>query len=70
MNSQELLAIAVNAVMERKIDFFRNERYQRYDRLFCCHGNNERQVENNYARAVKEVANEQNIRSKTYGRIQ
>ncbi len=39
MNSQELLAIAVDAIDNKKGEdtiSLENERYQRYDRLFCC----------------------------------
>ena len=66
MNSQELLAIAVDAIDNKKgEDTISLEMKGISDMTdyFVTHGNNERQVQA-IARAVKEVANEQNIEVK------
>lgn len=67
MNSQELLAIAVDAIDNKKgVDTISLEMKgisDMTDYFVVTHGNNERQVQA-IARAVKEVANEQNIEVK------
>ncbi|EGQ0422050.1 ribosome silencing factor [Staphylococcus aureus] len=67
MNSQELLAIAVNAIDNKKgedtISLEMKGISDMTDYFVVTHGNNERQVQA-IARAVKEVANEQNIEVK------
>ncbi|CAC7662566.1 Iojap-related protein [Staphylococcus aureus] len=67
MNSQELLAIAVDAIDNKKgedtISLEMKGISDRTDYFVVTHGNNERQVQA-IARAVKEVANEQNIEVK------
>ncbi|PNZ57351.1 ribosome silencing factor [Staphylococcus aureus] len=64
MNSQELLAIAVDAIDNKKgedtISLEMKGISDMTDYFVVTHGNNERQVQA-IARAVKEVANEQNI---------
>lgn len=72
MNSQELLAIAVDAIDNKGEDTISLEMKgisDMTDYFVVTHGNNERQVQA-IARAVKEVANEQNIEVKRMGRIQ
>ncbi|PZH18249.1 ribosome silencing factor [Staphylococcus aureus] len=63
MNSQELLAIAVDAIDNKKgedtISLEMKGISDMTDYFVVTHGNNERQVQA-IARAVKEVANEQN----------
>ncbi|HCU7191946.1 TPA: ribosome silencing factor [Staphylococcus aureus] len=67
MNSQELLAIAVDAIDNKKgedtISLEMKGISDMTDYFVVTHGNNERQVQG-IARAVKEVANEQNIEVK------
>lgn len=67
MNSQELLAIAVDAIDNKKgedtIALEMKGISDMTDYFVVTHGNNERQVQA-IARAVKEVANEQNIEVK------
>ncbi len=67
MNSQELLAIAVDAIDNKKgedtISLQMKGISDMTDYFVVTHGNNERQVQA-IARAVKEVANEQNIEVK------
>ncbi|HHC9317952.1 ribosome silencing factor [Staphylococcus aureus] len=67
MNSQELLAIAVVAIDNKKgedtISLEMKGISDMTDYFVVTHGNNERQVQA-IARAVKEVANEQNIEVK------
>ncbi|MBE7590051.1 ribosome silencing factor [Staphylococcus aureus] len=67
MNSQELLAIAVDAIDNKKgedtISLKMKGISDMTDYFVVTHGNNERQVQA-IARAVKEVANEQNIEVK------
>ncbi|SUK42907.1 ribosome silencing factor [Staphylococcus aureus] len=67
MNSQELLAIAVDAIDNKKgedtISLEMKGISDMTDYFVVTHGNNERQVQT-IARAVKEVANEQNIEVK------
>ncbi|MEK1506529.1 ribosome silencing factor [Staphylococcus aureus] len=67
MNSQELLAIAVDAINNKKgedtISLEMKGISDMTDYFVVTHGNNERQVQA-IARAVKEVANEQNIEVK------
>ncbi len=67
MNSQELLAIAVDAIDSKKgedtISLEMKGISDMTDYFVVTHGNNERQVQA-IARAVKEVANEQNIEVK------
>ena len=67
MNSEELLNIAVEAAENKKaediISLNMNEISDMTDYFVVTHGNNERQVQA-IARAVKEVANEQNIEVK------
>ncbi|HCY6260390.1 TPA: ribosome silencing factor [Staphylococcus aureus] len=67
MNSQELLAIAVDAIDNKKgedtISLEMKGISDMTDYFVVTHGNNERQV-HAIARAVKEVANEQNIEVK------
>ncbi|HDE4732063.1 TPA: ribosome silencing factor [Staphylococcus aureus] len=67
MNSQELLAIAVGAIDNKKgedtISLEMKGISDMTDYFVVTHGNNERQVQA-IARAVKEVANEQNIEVK------
>ncbi|HCZ7649178.1 TPA: ribosome silencing factor [Staphylococcus aureus] len=67
MNSQELLAIAVDAIDNKKgedtISLEMKGISDMIDYFVVTHGNNERQVQA-IARAVKEVANEQNIEVK------
>ncbi|HDA0804044.1 TPA: ribosome silencing factor [Staphylococcus aureus] len=67
MNSQELLAIAVDAIDNKKgedtISLEMKGITDMTDYFVVTHGNNERQVQA-IARAVKEVANEQNIEVK------
>ncbi|HDZ6158195.1 TPA: ribosome silencing factor [Staphylococcus aureus] len=67
MNSQELLAIAVDAIDNKKgedtISLEMKGISDMTDYFVVTHGNNERQVQS-IARAVKEVANEQNIEVK------
>lgn len=67
MNSQELLAIAVDAIDNKKgedtISLEMKGISDMTDYFVVTHGNNERQVQA-IARAVKEVANEQNIEAK------
>ncbi|WP_342626259.1 ribosome silencing factor [Staphylococcus aureus] len=67
MNSQELLAIAVHAIDNKKgedtISLEMKGISDMTDYFVVTHGNNERQVQA-IARAVKEVANEQNIEVK------
>ncbi|HDA9032080.1 TPA: ribosome silencing factor [Staphylococcus aureus] len=67
MNSQELLAIAVDAIYNKKgedtISLEMKGISDMTDYFVVTHGNNERQVQA-IARAVKEVANEQNIEVK------
>ncbi|HDK4325279.1 TPA: ribosome silencing factor [Staphylococcus aureus] len=67
MNSQELLAIAVDAIDNKKgedtISLEMKGISDMSDYFVVTHGNNERQVQA-IARAVKEVANEQNIEVK------
>ncbi|HGO3550805.1 TPA: ribosome silencing factor [Staphylococcus aureus] len=67
MNSQELLAIAVDAIDNKKgedtISLEMKGISDVTDYFVVTHGNNERQVQA-IARAVKEVANEQNIEVK------
>lgn len=67
MNSQELLAIAVYAIDNKKgedtISLEMKGISDMTDYFVVTHGNNERQVQA-IARAVKEVANEQNIEVK------
>ncbi|HDA6016789.1 TPA: ribosome silencing factor [Staphylococcus aureus] len=67
MNSQELLAIAVDAIDNKKgedtISLEMKCISDMTDYFVVTHGNNERQVQA-IARAVKEVANEQNIEVK------
>ncbi|MBX7577434.1 ribosome silencing factor [Staphylococcus aureus] len=67
MNSQELLAIAVDAIDNKKgedtISLEMKGISDMTDYFVLTHGNNERQVQA-IARAVKEVANEQNIEVK------
>ncbi|CAC5444795.1 Iojap-related protein [Staphylococcus aureus] len=67
MNSQELLAIAVDAIDNKKgedtIFLEMKGISDMTDYFVVTHGNNERQVQA-IARAVKEVANEQNIEVK------
>lgn len=67
MNSQELLAIAVDAIDNKKgedtISLEMKGISDMTDYFVVTHGNNERQVQA-IARAVKEVANEQNIKVK------
>ncbi|HCZ1983071.1 ribosome silencing factor [Staphylococcus aureus] len=67
MNSQELLAIAVDAIDNKKgedtISLEMKGISNMTDYFVVTHGNNERQVQA-IARAVKEVANEQNIEVK------
>lgn len=67
MNSQELLAIAVDAIDDKKgedtISLEMKGISDMTDYFVVTHGNNERQVQA-IARAVKEVANEQNIEVK------
>lgn len=64
MNSQELLAIAVDAIDNKKgedtISLEMKGISDMTDYFVVTHGNNERQVQA-IARAVKEAANEQNI---------
>ncbi|HDB3872576.1 TPA: ribosome silencing factor [Staphylococcus aureus] len=70
MNSQELLAIAVDAIDNKKgedtISLEMKGISDMTDYFVVTHGNNERQVQA-IARAVKEVANEQNIEVKRMG---
>ncbi|HCX2773938.1 TPA: ribosome silencing factor [Staphylococcus aureus] len=67
MNSQELLAIGVDAIDNKKgedtISLEMKGISDMTDYFVVTHGNNERQVQA-IARAVKEVANEQNIEVK------
>ncbi|HDC6151137.1 TPA: ribosome silencing factor [Staphylococcus aureus] len=67
MNSQELSAIAVDAIDNKKgedtISLEMKGISDMTDYFVVTHGNNERQVQA-IARAVKEVANEQNIEVK------
>lgn len=67
MNSQELLAIAVDAIDNKKgedtISLEMKGISDMTDYFVVTHGNNERQVQA-IARGVKEVANEQNIEVK------
>ncbi|HDC7935482.1 TPA: ribosome silencing factor [Staphylococcus aureus] len=67
MNSQELLAIAVDAIDNKKgedtISLEMKGISDMTDYFVVTHGNNERQVQA-IARAVKEVVNEQNIEVK------
>lgn len=67
MNSQELLAIVVDAIDNKKgedtISLEMKGISDMTDYFVVTHGNNERQVQA-IARAVKEVANEQNIEVK------
>ncbi|HBC8081893.1 TPA: ribosome silencing factor [Staphylococcus aureus] len=67
MNSQELLAIAVDAIDNKKgedtISLEMKGISDMTDYFVVTHGNNERQVQA-IARAVKEVADEQNIEVK------
>ncbi|HDP2364378.1 TPA: ribosome silencing factor [Staphylococcus aureus] len=67
MNSQELLAIAVDAIDNKKgedtISLEMKGISDMTDYFVVTHGNNERQVQA-IARAVKEVANEQKIEVK------
>ncbi|HEI9427797.1 TPA: ribosome silencing factor [Staphylococcus aureus] len=67
MNSQELLAIAVDAIDNKKgedtISLEMKGISDMTDYFVVTHGNNERQVQA-IAKAVKEVANEQNIEVK------
>ncbi|EOA8653236.1 ribosome silencing factor [Staphylococcus aureus] len=67
MNSQELLAIAVDAIDNKKGEYTISLEMKGIsdmtDYFVVTHGNNERQVQA-IARAVKEVANEQNIEVK------
>ncbi|EOT0258700.1 ribosome silencing factor [Staphylococcus aureus] len=67
MNSQELLAIAVDAIDNKKgedtISLEMKGISDMTDYFVVTYGNNERQVQA-IARAVKEVANEQNIEVK------
>ncbi|CAA3989856.1 Iojap-related protein [Staphylococcus aureus] len=67
MNSQELLAIAVDAIDNKKgedtISLEMKGISDMTDYFVVTHGNNERQVQG-IAGAVKEVANEQNIEVK------
>ncbi|HAR3088503.1 TPA: ribosome silencing factor [Staphylococcus aureus] len=67
MNSQELLAIAVDAIDNKKgedtISLEMKGISDMTDYFVVTHGNNERQVQA-IARAVKDVANEQNIEVK------
>ncbi|EOB0959907.1 ribosome silencing factor [Staphylococcus aureus] len=67
MNLQELLAIAVDAIDNKKgedtISLEMKGISDMTDYFVVTHGNNERQVQA-IARAVKEVANEQNIEVK------
>ncbi|HDD6196042.1 TPA: ribosome silencing factor [Staphylococcus aureus] len=67
MNSQELLAIAVDAIDNKKgedtISLEMKGISDMTDYFVVTHGNNERQVQA-IARAVKEVANGQNIEVK------
>lgn len=67
MNSQELLAIAVDAIDNKKgedtISLEMKGISDMTDYFVVTHGNNERQVQA-IARAVKEVANQQNIEVK------
>ncbi|HGZ7577444.1 TPA: ribosome silencing factor [Staphylococcus aureus] len=67
MNSQELLSIAVDAIDNKKgedtISLEMKGISDMTDYFVVTHGNNERQVQA-IARAVKEVANEQNIEVK------
>ncbi|HCG2262247.1 TPA: ribosome silencing factor [Staphylococcus aureus] len=67
MNSQELLAIAVDAIDNKKgedtISLEMKGISDMTDYFVVTHGNNERQVQA-IVRAVKEVANEQNIEVK------
>ncbi len=67
MNSQELLAIAVDTIDNKKgedtISLEMKGISDMTDYFVVTHGNNERQVQA-IARAVKEVANEQNIEVK------
>ncbi|EOA8889360.1 ribosome silencing factor [Staphylococcus aureus] len=67
MNSQELLAIAVDAIDNKKgedtISLEMKGISDMTDYFVVTHRNNERQVQA-IARAVKEVANEQNIEVK------
>lgn len=67
MNSQELLANAVDAIDNKKgedtISLEMKGISDMTDYFVVTHGNNERQVQA-IARAVKEVANEQNIEVK------
>ncbi|SCS88806.1 ribosome silencing factor [Staphylococcus aureus] len=67
MNSQELLAIAVDPIDNKKgedtISLEMKGISDMTDYFVVTHGNNERQVQA-IARAVKEVANEQNIEVK------
>ncbi|MFT1946055.1 ribosome silencing factor [Staphylococcus aureus] len=67
MNSQELLEIAVDAIDNKKgedtISLEMKGISDMTDYFVVTHGNNERQVQA-IARAVKEVANEQNIEVK------
>ncbi|HCT7973368.1 ribosome silencing factor [Staphylococcus aureus] len=67
MNSQELLAIAVDAIDNKKgedtISLEMKGISDMTDYFVVTHGNNERQVQA-IARVVKEVANEQNIEVK------
>ncbi|HDP4441014.1 TPA: ribosome silencing factor [Staphylococcus aureus] len=67
MNSQELLAIAGDAIDNKKgedtISLEMKGISDMTDYFVVTHGNNERQVQA-IARAVKEVANEQNIEVK------
>ncbi|MCG9317370.1 ribosome silencing factor [Staphylococcus aureus] len=67
MNSQELLAIALDAIDNKKgedtISLEMKGISDMTDYFVVTHGNNERQVQA-IARAVKEVANEQNIEVK------
>ncbi|HDT6288358.1 TPA: ribosome silencing factor [Staphylococcus aureus] len=67
MNSQALLAIAVDAIDNKKgedtISLEMKGISDMTDYFVVTHGNNERQVQA-IARAVKEVANEQNIEVK------
>ncbi|SQE33888.1 Iojap-related protein [Staphylococcus aureus] len=67
MNSQELLAIAVDAIDNKKVEDTISLEMKGIsdmtDYFVVTHGNNERQVQA-IARAVKEVANEQNIEVK------
>ncbi|MDT1965364.1 ribosome silencing factor [Staphylococcus aureus] len=67
MNSQELLAIAVDAIDNKKgedtISLEMKGISDMTDYFVVTHGNNERQVQA-IARAVKEVANEQNTEVK------